>query len=139
MTQPDIAEQYDPVALDDDRQQSHAFLARAREYLAADDLHQASEKGWGAAAWMAKAVAVAQGWEYKQHAQFGVVLRNAGKLVGDDRLRLFIAVAYELHQNFYTRKRFLNDGDIGLSLENMAELIDALEPMTVPTQRLESD
>ena len=135
MTQPNLSEPHDPVAVEDDRQQARVFLGKAREYLAADDLHQASEKGWGAAAWMAKAVAETQGWEYNQHAQFGVVLRNVGALTADDRIRVFGAVAYELHQNFYTRKRFLDDRNIGLSLENIAELLDALEPLTTPANQ----
>ena len=139
MTQPDLAEQYDPAAVDDYRQQAHAFLARAREYLAADDLHQASEKGWGAAAWMAKAVAVTQGWEYRQHEQFGVVCRNVRNLTGDDRLFDLSAIAYDLHRGFYTRKRFLSDETIARNLEQMEELLGVLEPLTVPTQRLESD
>ena len=46
-------------------EQSKGFLARAREYLADGDLHQASEKGWGAPAWMAKAVGTAQRYEGK--------------------------------------------------------------------------
>ena len=132
MTQPNVSEQFDPVAVEDYRQQAHAFLARAREYLAVDDLHQASEKGWGAAAWMAKAVATTQGWQYSQHAQFGVVLQNTSELTGDDRFRVFRAVAYELHQNFCTRKRFLSARGIGLNLDNMAELLEALEPLTIP-------
>ena len=129
MTQPGLSEQYDPIAVEDYRQQAHDFLSRAREYLTADDLHQASEKGWGAAACMAKAVAVAQGWEYRQHAQFGVVLNNASDLTGNDRLRLLSAVAYGLHQNYYIRKRFLSHRTIGLSLDDMEELLDTLEPL----------
>ena len=135
MTQPNLIEPSDPEAVEDYRQQAHTFLAKALEYLAADDLHQASEKGWGAAAWMAKAVAVTQGWEYRQHAQFGVVLSNAGDLTGNDRLRLLSAVAYGLHQNYYVRKRFLNSRDIGLNLEDMSELLDALEPLTENNQQ----
>lgn len=60
----------DAGAVADYRQQSRIFLAKAREYLAGDDLHQASEKGWGAAAWMAKAVAEAQGWQYRKYDEF---------------------------------------------------------------------
>lgn len=55
------------AAIADYRQQAREFLLKSRQYLADDDLHQASEKGWGAAAWMAKAVAQAQGWQYKRH------------------------------------------------------------------------
>ena len=135
MTQPDLSERYDPEAIEDYRQQAYAFLDRARGYLASDDLHQASEKGWGAAAWMAKAVAETQGWEYREHAQFGVVLRNAGALMDNDRFRLLSEVAYGLHRNYYVRKRFLDAEAISRSLDNMAELLDILEPLTVPDSR----
>ena len=132
MTLPNMQEPCGSEAVEDHRQRARVFLGRAREYLAAGDLHQASEKGWGAAAWMAKAVAVAHGWDYRQHAQFGVVLNCAGDLTGNDRLRLLSAVAYGLHQNYHIRKRFLNDRAIGLSLEDMSELLDTLEPLTLP-------
>ena len=71
---------FDPAVIEDYRSKSREFLARSRAYLAEGDLHQASEKGWGAAAWMAKAVATAQGWEYRKHDQFNVVLNNARRL-----------------------------------------------------------
>ena len=132
MTQPDLSEQYDPEAIADYRQQAYAFLGRAREYLASDDLHQASEKGWGAAAWMVKAVAVTQGWEYRQHAQFGVVMYNASDLTGNDLLLDLSDTAYRLHRNYYTRKRFLSSRTIAHSLDRMAELLDTLEPLTLP-------
>ena len=124
MTQSNVSEQNDPTAAEDYRRQARAFLAKAREYLAQDDLHQASEKGWGAAARMAKAVAVAQGWEYTQHAQFGVVCRNASDLTGDDRMLDLSAIAYELHRGYYTRKMFLSDRTIGHNLGRMAELLE---------------
>jgi hypothetical protein len=132
MTQPDLSKNYDPIAVEDYRQQAHVFLSKAREYLSADDLHQASEKGWGAVAWMAKAVAETQGWDYREHAQFGVVVRNAGELTGNDRLLDLSAVAYDLHRGYYTRKMFLSDKTIARNLDQMAELLDALEPLTEP-------
>ncbi len=52
----------DSEAVADYRRQARIFLTKSRQYLTENDLHQASEKGWGAAAWMAKAVADAQGW-----------------------------------------------------------------------------
>ena len=130
MTQPELSEQYDPAAVEDYRQQARAFLLRARGYLAADDLHQASEKGWGAAAWMTKAVAVAQGWEYRQHAQFGVVMYNASLLLGNSRMTLLGDAAEGLHRNYYIRKRFLIPEVIAHSLERMEELLDTLDPLT---------
>ena len=60
----------DTEAVADHVNQARDFLAKSREYLTQDDLHQASERGWGAAAHMAKAVAIAQGWEYERHSNF---------------------------------------------------------------------
>ena len=123
---------YDEVreTIEDYRLQSREFLDRSRRYLADDDLHQASEKGWGAAAWMAKAVATARGWQYDKHEHFGEVLYQAGKLTGDDRFRTLRAIANGLHGNFYQRKRFLHSDDIAGSLDEVAMLLDILELLT---------
>ena len=86
--------------------QARVFLAKGREYLADDDLHQASEKGWGAAAWMAKAIAEAQGWQYNKHDEFFTVMYQAEDLSGDNRLRNLWQAANTLHGFFYTRKIF---------------------------------
>ena len=118
----------DPVA--DYRRQAREFITKSRHYLAEGDLHQASEKGWGAAAWMAKAVAEAQGWQYTRHDQFADVINRAQQLSGNSRLRQLRAEANELHGYFYTRKRFLNDADISAGLDRMAILLDILEPLT---------
>ncbi|MDE2785325.1 MAG: hypothetical protein OXL37_01535 [Chloroflexota bacterium] len=118
------------VAIADYRQQAREFLVRSRQYLADDDLHQASEKGWGAAAWMAKAVAEAQGWQYKRHEEFADILNRTRNASGDERLRDYRRVANELHGYFYTRKRFLDSEDIGNGLDRIAELLDILEPLT---------
>ena len=116
--------------IEDYRLQSREFLAKSRTYLADDDLHQASEKGWGAAAWMAKAVATAQEWQYDKHEHFDEVLYQAGKLTGDDRLRTFRAIANDLHGNFYQRKRFLHGDVIAAALDEVETLLDLLEPLT---------
>ena len=129
MAQPNV-DGPDPAGVDDYRQQARDFLAKSWGYLDGDDLHQASEKGWGAAAGMAKAVAEAQGWEYERHEQFNVILNNARRLTGDDRLPGLRSIASSLHGNSCTRGRFLDSESIGLDLERMAELLDILEPLT---------
>ena len=131
MTQTSPIEPFDQNgAVADYRQQAREFLVKSRQYLAQDDLHQASEKGWGAAAWMAKAMAVAQGWEYETHSQFNVVLENVRRATGDARLLGMAGIANVLHANFYTRKRFLDVEGIDLRLDQMATLLDILEPLT---------
>ena len=125
-----IEELFDTTATEDYRQQARQFLAKSREYLNEGDLHQASEKGWGAAAWMAKAVATAQGWEYSRHDQFSVVLNNARLSTGDDRLRGLRAIANDLHSNYYKRKFLLSTDAIALDLDSVAQLLGILEPLT---------
>ncbi len=132
MAQPPINEPSDTEAIEDYKQQARDFLAKGWEYLAAGDLHQASEKGRGAAAWMTKAVAVAQNWQYDQHAHFNVVLNNALLMTGNDRLLALRGIANELHRNYYTRKQFLSISIIRRELNAAAELLDILEPLTDP-------
>ena len=132
MTQPNLAEPYDPEAVSNYRQESRLFLAKAQGYLDAGKLHRASENGWDAAVSMAKAVAAVHGWRYQEHAEFGVVLINASDLTGNDRLLDLKSVAYSLHLNHYTRKRFLSHHPIAHDLDRVAELLDLLEPLTPP-------
>ena len=122
-------ERGDSVVVDFARQ-SREFLDKGRGYLAAGDLHQASEKGWGAAAWMAKAVAEARGWQYKRHDEFFTVMRQAQDVSGDDRLRNLRRAANELHGYYYTRRIFLHSDDIEQGLEEVALLLDILQPLT---------
>ena len=117
-----------PVA--DYRQQSREFLAKGRGYLANGDLHQAAEKGWGAAAWMAKAVAEAQGWQYSRHDEFFTVMYQAQDITGESRLENLRRVANELHGFFYTRKIFLRPDVISRNLDQVELLLDLLQPLT---------
>ena len=114
----------------DHEAQAREFLAKGREYLDAGDLHQASEKGWGAAAHMAKAVAIAQGWEYRRHSDFSRVMNEANFATGNDRLRALRGIANDLHGNYYERKRHLNAEIIGRDLESIEDLLAILVPLT---------
>ena len=117
-------------AVADYRRQSRIFLGKAWEYLAEGDLHQASEKGWGAAAWMAKAVAEAQGWSYTKHDEFFTVMYRAEGLSGDVRLPGLWHVANTLHGFFYTRKLLLSPTSIGQGLGQIETVLDILQPLT---------
>ena len=121
----------DPVEVEDYASQAREFLRRSRAYLAAGDLHQASEKGWGAAAHMAKAVAAVNGWTYERHADFSQVLNNVWLATRNDRIRQLRASPNELHGYFYLRRRFLDADIIAADIEDVADLLDLLEPLTV--------
>ena len=110
--------------------QSREFLAKGRSYLADGELHQASEKGWGAAAWMAKAVAEAHGWKYTRHSEFFKVMHQSRQLSGDSRLRTLTDTASTLHGNYHEREIFLFANTIGEGLSDMELLLDILQPLT---------
>ena len=110
--------------------QAREFLDRAGQHLADGDLHQASEKGWGAAAHMAKAAALVQGWEYDRHSHFHRVMNQARRLSGNDRLPFLHGRAEILHVNFYELTGDLDPVTIGEDLASMGELLDVLEALT---------
>ena len=107
--------------------QARDFLAKSRGYLAANDLHQAADKGWSAAVYMAKAVAY--GWEYERRRDFSTVLNNVYLLTGNSRLLDLRSRANDLSQMQYERKRYLDAEIIGKEIEGVAELLDLLEPL----------
>ena len=116
-------------AVSDYRRQARDFLSKSWVYLQEDDLHQGSEKGWAAGAWMAKAVAEAHGWSYTQHGQFFQVMRRCQELTGDDRVRGFANSANTLHTFFYTRRRLLTSAAIEDNLADIETMLDVLEPL----------
>ncbi len=101
------------------------FLAQAGEELARNDLEQASEKGWGAAAQMMKATAVERGWRHGQHRLlFGVAQRLAEE-EEDEQIYDSFAIANSLHANFY--EGFLRPEDVALHLRRVDELVERVE------------
>lgn len=77
------------------------FLAHAHDYLSRGDLLQASEKGWGAASRMVKAVAETRGWRHSTHGDLYRTVNQLAEESGDQRIRNLFRSASALHQNFY--------------------------------------
>ena len=73
------------------------FWEQAQEELEKGDLRQASEKGWGAAAQMVKAVAVCNGLEHRAHKDLFTVVSG----LDNRQLRTNFGLASNLHTNFY--------------------------------------
>ena len=108
-------------------QASERFLAQARRELADHDLAQASEKGWGAATQMLKAIAEQRGWEHSRHRHYHRTASRLRAETGDGDIRRFFNSASELHENFYE-----NDMEADLvaeSLDDVAALLDKLRPL----------
>ena len=105
----------------------HEFLAKAGTYLAEDDLRQASEKGWGAAAQMVKSALDARG---EPHTGHGHLWRGIELLVdetGDHELRDLFGAAHNLHVNFY--EGLLLPATVEQYLARAAAFVDRLEPL----------
>ena len=104
---------------------SRKLLARAEESVALDDLLQASEKGWGAAAHMVKAIAQRKGWRHDGHRELYLAVNRLAEVLGDRQIRVLFNSASALHSNFYENwmpKEMLED-----SLAQVREFLHKLE------------
>ncbi len=79
---------------------------------------------------MVKATAAAQGWPYEQHNHFHRAISRVRQSTGNDRLRLLQGRAEILHVNFYDVLEDLDAAQIEKDLEDMADLLRILEPLT---------
>ena len=109
------------------QQASQRFLAQAKEELAAGDLQQASEKGWGAAAQMIKAIAEQRSWEHGKHRHYHRIISRLRAETGDRDVCRFFSVANDLHGNFYENE--MSAEDITESLDDVQALLDRLETL----------
>ena len=71
-----------------------------------------------------------RGWRYSRHGHFHRIMNQAQQLTGSDRLRYLHGRAEILHINYYDLKDELNAETIRNDIEDMAELIDILYPLT---------
>ena len=110
--------------------QARELLVKGRQYLAAGKLHRASEKGWEAATHMAKAVALAQGWQYSSDSHFHVVMNRLREIIDDFQIANLHGRAVILHCNGDIRKKHLDAEAIAEDLDKMAELVELLSPLT---------
>jgi len=104
-------------------------IETAADFLARDDLLQASEKGWGAAAQAVKAVAESRGWEHNGHRQLHQTVARLVAETGRTELRDAFGLANTLHANFYDG--FLPAETISGYLERVERLVEQLRPLAV--------
>ena len=113
------------------REQSRIFLAQAYEELAKGDLPQASEKGWGAASQMLKAIAQQRGWRHQSHQALRGTVNALLKETGDSELGSLFGSAGDLHTNFYEN---WNRAELtALQLENVERFVDKVEALLSAT------
>ena len=107
------------------RAASRRLLAQGLEELARGDTQQASEKGWGAAAQMFKAIAERRGWDDRGHRQIRNVATRLARETGDVEIRRLYRVASDLHTNFY--ENIDPPDEVEAGLDDVRLLLDKLE------------
>ena len=112
-------------------EKAREFLARSKGYLEQGDLHQASEKGWGAAAHIAKAVAYVNGWEFEHHDQFDGIIDSASLQYQQPSLENLGNAAHFLHRNFYKHPSMLNQARIAANIDRVELMVNILAPFLV--------
>ncbi len=84
--------------------QSRTFLTQAFEELRNGDLPQASEKGWGAAAQIVKAIAQDRSWYHYSHVSLERVVSRLSQETSNSELIDLFDSANSLHINFYENR-----------------------------------
>ena len=94
-------------------------------------MRQASEKGWGAASQIVKAVAEERGWEHNHHRDlFEAVFTLSGESGDRDISRLFWA-ANALHTNFYEGR--MREADVQDALEHVTRFVEKIRGSATAT------
>ena len=95
--------------------------------LAAGDVRQASEKGWGAAAQMVKAIAELRGWTHSSHGALYAVIDRLVRETGNQDIRRLFNAASTLHVNFY--ENWMSAEYVQSGLEDVRRLLEMLQSM----------
>ena len=105
-------------------QLSQKTLQDAEALLARGDYHQASEKFWGAAAVMVKAIADQRGWPHGSHRDLYRVINRLVEETGQGELVDLFSLAGHLHTNFY--EDWLPPEHVTRLAASVRELVDVL-------------
>ena len=112
------------------REQSRVFLEQAYRELREGDLRQASEKGWGAASQMVKAIAGQRGWEHKHHRELFAAVYRLRRETDDREIARLFEPANALHSNFYEGQ--MDQDDVEDALERVGQFVDKVEALLPP-------
>ncbi|MEM2123168.1 MAG: PaREP1 family protein [Candidatus Bathyarchaeia archaeon] len=103
---------------------SEKYIKDAEGFLAERDYAQASEKAWGAASQIVKALAAREGRELRSHGELHAFVSKLGEEIGDPEVRRLWQSAGMLHQNFY--ENWLPPGMVKENIQDIKSLIGKL-------------
>ena len=107
------------------QERSRDFMVNARKELATGDLEQASEKAWGAAAAILKAVADVRGLDQNKHGHLYGIVRVLARESRDRELHRLFHVANGLHKNFY--ENWLEADEIEAGMDDVERFVGKVE------------
>jgi len=106
---------------------NNKYLRQADALVKEGDWVQASEKFWGAAAEMVKAVAARRGIELQSHGELYRFVAKLSQEFNSPQLHRLFAIASALHQNFYENwlpaETVIEDGE---AVKELVELLRKL-------------
>ena len=106
---------------------NNKYLREASALVEKGDYVQASEKFWGAAAQIIKAVAAKKGIELRSHGEIHSFVTRLGKELDEPQVLRLFAAAGTLHQNFY--ENWLTPEmvvDYGEAVKQLVEILKGL-------------
>ena len=106
---------------------SEKYLRDAEDLLKKKDFIQASEKAWGAASQVVKAVAVMRGKELRSYGELHKFVAELRREYGDVELSTLWASATSLHQNFY--ENWLSSETVKDLVANVKKFVEKLKAM----------
>ena len=109
------------------REASRRLLAQGLHEFSGGDLQQASEKGWGAAAEMIKAVAESRGWQHNSHERLRRIVSWLVEETRDREMSTLFGAASSLHTNYY--ENWSPWPEVRDGLEDVGRFVDKLEAL----------
>ncbi|MCC6050966.1 MAG: PaREP1 family protein [Thermofilum sp.] len=103
------------------------YLREAEKLLAEGDYSQASEKGWGAAAQIVKALAAREGKALRSHRELWEYVDELVEKLGDAEVRRLWHAANALHQNFY--ESWMTPKSVAAALEDVKLFVRKLRKL----------
>jgi uncharacterized protein (UPF0332 family) len=104
---------------------SEKYLRDAEELLAKKDYVQASEKAWGAAAQIVKALAAREGKELRNHESLWEYMDELAEKLGETELRHLWGRANNLHQNIY--ENWMPAREVELAVKDVKTFVEKLK------------
>lgn len=103
------------------------YLIEAEDLVKRGDYVQASEKAWGAASQIVKALAAKRNKELRSHAELHRFVSDIRKEIDDPEISTLWLSANSLHQNFYENR--LPDETVKDGIENVKRFVNKLREL----------